>query len=803
MRKGTMSGNRLRPRIARKRQRLPKTGNRTAAFLCICAGIVLLQGCGAPAAPYPPESYNIVWDSPSRNARESMPVGGGGIQLNAWCENGELLFYMGSTDSYMDHSHILGKLGRVRMSFSPNPFRNRFRQELRLKESEIVFTGDHGFELVLRTDVFRPVVHAEMKSEIPVEITAGYETWKLEHRYTKEGKILFSHRNAPDNPDLRKLIEDQKAEPFRDKIPDPIAGLTSGGLIDAEGFSPSGRDSGIYLGTPYRSIRLKTDRPREKAELRIVLRIAQDESQEAWETALHELVEQTKRTTESDRRKSREWWAAFWNRSHICINPSADPAEAARADTGTDTAAAAWQAGRNYQLFRYMLGCTRGARHPVLFNGGIFNTDNANGREPEYRNWQETEFMAQNQRLIYWPLLKTGDTDLMQPVFDMYRDLAELQKARARTYWDIEGGVYPEGLNIYGLHSVYQDPEIMTDCFGRCPPRKRTEYGHSGYIHLEHHYTSTLDFAYLLLEAARFGQEELQRQMPVIENAVRYFDNYYRKKRKERTGEELTETGKLELYPSSALELYAGARNPTDVVSGLHALVKGVLAFPREELTEEQYAYFSEVADRLPAIPVVSKAGRQVLPPAETWELEGSQSNMEFPQLYALFPFETHSFDNPERLEIAKNTWLYNAKGEAQKNYICWFQGGIFAAHLGLTREAASYALNKLLHPHGDRADPRTPDRRFPAFWDNPEFCHCPDMDHGGSAMIGLQEMLMQTPGRHIYLLPAWPSGWDCDFKLHAPYNTVVTGEVKGGKLTRLSVSPASRKKDVVVMNGY
>ncbi len=65
--------------------------------------------------------------------------------------------------------------------------------------------------------------------------------------------------------------------------------------------------------------------------------------------------------------------------------------------------------------------------------------------------------------------------------------------------------------------------------------------------------------------------------------------------------------------------------------------------------------------------------------------------------------------------------------------------------------------------------------------------------------MIGLQEMLMQTPGRTIRLLPAWPKEWDVDFKLHAPERTVVTGKVRDGEVVELEVVPESRKGDVVV----
>ena len=59
--------------------------------------------------------------------------------------------------------------------------------------------------------------------------------------------------------------------------------------------------------------------------------------------------------------------------------------------------------------------------------------------------------------------------------------------------------------------------------------------------------------------------------------------------------------------------------------------------------------------------------------------------------------------------------------------------------------------------------------------------------------------MLLQTDGRQIYLLPAWPEDWDAEFKLHAPYNTTVSGNVEKGQLVRLEVQPESRRADVRV----
>ena len=62
--------------------------------------------------------------------------------------------------------------------------------------------------------------------------------------------------------------------------------------------------------------------------------------------------------------------------------------------------------------------------------------------------------------------------------------------------------------------------------------------------------------------------------------------------------------------------------------------------------------------------------------------------------------------------------------------------------------------------------------------------------------------ILMQCDGRRIQLLPAWPSDWDADFKLHAPYQTVVEGKVRSGKAVDLKVTPEERRKDLILLGG-
>ena len=89
---------------------------------------------------------------------------------------------------------------------------------------------------------------------------------------------------------------------------------------------------------------------------------------------------------------------------------------------------------------------------------------------------------------------------------------------------------------------------------------------------------------------------------------------------------------------------------------------------------------------------------------------------------------------------------------------------------------------------------------RFPTFW-GPNFDWTPDINNGGAAIVGLQEMLLQTfadEGRALRVAGAWPADWDVRFKLHAPSETVLEGRVMGGKVQDLTVMPEKRRGNVV-----
>ena len=74
--------------------------------------------------------YNVVWESPSRDASGQMPMGNGDIAAGVYAiEDGDLYLLLAKNDAFNYNGDIF-KTGRVRVSLRPNPFTkgNPFRQ---------------------------------------------------------------------------------------------------------------------------------------------------------------------------------------------------------------------------------------------------------------------------------------------------------------------------------------------------------------------------------------------------------------------------------------------------------------------------------------------------------------------------------------------------------------------------------------------------------------------------------------------------------------------------------------------------
>lgn len=741
--------------------------------------------------------YDVVWDSPSANALESMPCGGGDVGLNVWVEDGDLLLYLSQSGTF-DELNGMPKLGRVRVRFEPNPFgaeASGFRQELRLANGDVVLRGQVD-ETEVRVEVWvdanRPVAHVVARGDKPIELVATYENWRLEAREQarSERGANRSYQDAPEPAVVRPdtvafhgdtvrffhrnegrtafdlVVEQQGLAGVKDELWDPLANRTFGGELSGTGLVPDGTVEGVYASTPFRGWRLRSVRPSSDHALQIALHVAQTPSLREWETGLAELVGAAAVDPIADRRATEAWWAQFWARSHVKIE----------AATGSPE----WQVGRNYQVFRYQLGCNARGDYPTKFNGGLFTVDpefiDPELRfTPDYRRWGGGSFTAQNQRLVYWPMLASGDFDLMRPQFEFYRRALGNAEARSRVYWGIDGASFTEQIENFGLPVAFEY---------NWHRRAEAQPGIEDSDWVNYQWDTVFEICGMVLETHRYAGADVRDYLPLIESCLSFYDAFYQREARRRTGRPLDANGKLVIFPGTANETYKDALNPTSTLAALRGVLTGLLALPVDQLPEVRRSRWVEMLARLPAVGRREVEGREVIAPAWSWS---RVQNVELPQLYPVYPWRQYGVGQPD-LPLARDTWRYGFDRPDQKQIISWHQDAIFCARLGLTAEAAELTLQKM----GDSG------RRFPTWW-GPGHDWVPDHNWGGSGMIGVQEMLLQPVGDALYVLPAWPADWDVDFKLHAPGQTTVELRVVGGKLQRLEVSPAHRARDVVL----
>jgi hypothetical protein len=735
------------------------------------------------------DSYNVLWTSQSKGSYESMPCGGGDIGLNVWVENNELLFYISRSGS-LDENNCLLKSGRIRVKLTPNPFINsNFSLQLNLRKGFVdVNAGNTNIRLWV--NVFSPVIHVDINSKEKLLAEVYYENWRYKDRPVRKGegnansykwaipkgivtkadviensadKVIFYHKNDAQTV-FDVTVAQQGMDSVKSKMYNPIGNLTSGGMLFGDNLKFAGTASGEYAGTDYKSWCMKSVKPSSSYHIQIALHTQQTESLDQWKQGLADIVKGIK--SNDDQKKTQAWWYSFWNKSAIRIN-----------ETNKDSEA--WKIGRNYQLFRYMLGCNAYGSYPTKFNGGLFTFDPARvdstlNFTPDFRKWGGGTMTAQNQRLVYFPMLKSGDFDMMKSQFDFYLRILNNAELRSKVYWNHEGGCFTEQIENFGLPNPSE--------YGWKRPAnfdKGLEYN----AWLEYQWDTVLEFCDMILETKEYNNEKIDKYIPLIESALTFFDEHYRMLATQRGRKVLDGDGHLVLYPGSACETYKMAYNSTSTISALKVVLEKMIDYSAADSTKS--ARWKQMLSTIPPITIREESGKKMIAPAKLWE---RINNIESPQLYPVFPWRAYGVGKKD-LDVAVNTYLYDSDALKFRSHIGWKQDNIFAACLGLTKEAKRLASLKM----------KDSELRFPAFW-GPGYDWTPDHNWGGSGMIGLQEMLMQTNGEQILLFPAWPAEWNVHFKLHAPKNTTVEAELKDGKVTNLQVYPAERMKDVVVM---
>jgi alpha-L-fucosidase 2 len=420
---------------------------------------------------------------------------------------------------------------------------------------------------------------------------------------------------------------------------------------------------------------------------------------------------------------------------------------------------------RGYILQRFINACAGRGRYPIKFNGSIFTVEEEGAEGfADYRRWGPG-YWWQNTRLPYMAMPAAGDFDLMQPFFEMYSGLLPLCRYRTRLYFGHDGAYFPECIYFWGA--------VFSETWGDRTLSEMPERIQASGWH-KYEWVGGLEMAAQMLEAYLYTQDQRflrEKALPFAEAVLTFFDRHYG----------VDENGRLKLAPSQALETWWDCTNAMPEVAGLHDLTKRLRALPPGFLSDDQRKLLSRLEAILPPVPTREIGGLKMLAPAERFT---KKQNVENPELYAVYPFRLFGIGKPG-IELAVRA----LDRREDRGHFGWRQDGLFMALLGLTGQAKQGLV--------ERASQWDKKHLFPAFW-GPNYDWTPDQDHGGVLTKVLQIMLLQCEDRGIRLLPAWPADWDADFKLRAPYNTILEGQVRGGKIVRLDVTPPSRRGDIV-----
>ena len=729
---------------------------------------------------------DVTWTTLGRDENDSMPIGNGDLAANVWTEqNGDLVLLVAKSDAWTELGKLV-KLGRVRIELTPNPFVNapQFSQMLRLEDGSIEIRSGTNV-LQVWVDANRPVIHVEAKLDHQSTLHAHLELWRTRtHPYNEpspERGGLFEMGNHPiplefaaDTvlPTINRqitwyhfnsssiypiVLKQEHLQSVLEKHPDPLLHRCFGAAL---------RGSGLVVVDDRT---LKSARPSRNLAVDLVaLTTASAASPKAWNADLNQLIDQIDSIhTSVAHAASRAWWRNFWDRSWIHVS-------------GTEDAA---KVSQGYIMQRYMMAASSRGAFPVKFNGGLFTVghdmiDSVDSspvnHNPDFREWGNS-YWNQNNRLLYWPLIATGDSDLLAPWFNMYVRALPLAVDRTRIYFNHLGASFNETIYFWGLPNLN---DFGWDNPGTTGQSEWMRYHTQGGIEV----LAQMMDEYDITQDPDFARDKM---VPFAEAVLAYYDKHWSR----------GEDGKIKLSPTQSLETYQlTAVNPTPDIAGMKDVLPRLLTLPPTLTSSQQRQGWSRLLADLPAVaigktqngklPSIGKSdpsGTLIIFPAEQY---GEPRNVENPELYAAFPYRLYSVGKPD-LKLARDTFA--ARRFPQDT--CWGQDGPQAAYLGLIGAAKRAAIDEFTN-YGDQ--------HFQWFW-KAGHDWIPDLDNGGSGMITLQSMLMQINGNRIQLLPAWPKDWNADFKLHAPRHTTIEGRVEDGKMTRLHVTPRERAKDVVV----
>ena len=791
--------------------------------VAIAASVSLLLGVQARADVHARDALaqlaaqDIVWKSPGLNGAGSMPLGNGEFAANLWVEaNGDIVAVLAHTDAFSEAERLL-KLGRVRISCNPALATTPFVQRMSFADGAIYIDAGEGASAAhvrLFIESANDVLHATVESTMPRKIVARLENWRTQTHRLQGAELQSSWvmRDAPksvvveESADIVRTIEEapdavawyhrnehsivsatlahQGLGDFAIAFSDPLSMRMFGGQLEGTGRGEIAQAEVGAIGVRFeRTAEREISSPGAvvHASIRVAAKCSQFDDVPEW---LRQL-DHTAMIADDDERAAREtaaWWSDRFSRSWIFVDTDVDTDVDTGVDTRVDRVVSPTGSSvidheqplrqranlsQNLAAQRAVALAASGGEFPVEFNGSIFTTapkvagDGATNEDfngafnEDFRN-DVGGYRWQRVRLSYQGMLARGDGDRMCALFNFYANAVLGCTVRAKEYHAVDGAYFPESMTTFATYGNgdygWNREGIARNVVQRSSGQSTWSQGPELVAMMLDHFDHTGD------------QKMLTRKtLPTARAVLAYFDTRFPR----------DSAGKLVIEsPSSIDPNQSGVVNDLPTVAGLREITARLCALGREFGSANERALWERIGAACP--PLARTADGSKFASAE--KCVSQPSNGENPELYAVWPFR---LDDTLRA-VGRQTF---AQRSARTTSGCALDG-MQAARLGLAAEAAANVLAKL-----DNS--------------NANLRSLPDQCHDANLLTTVQEMLLQADGARIRVLPAWPKSWNARFRLHAPSLTVVTGEVKDGKLVWLEVDPPSRRADVVLGEGW
>ena len=478
--------------------------------------------------------------------------------------------------------------------------------------------------------------------------------------------------------------------------------------------------------------------------------IASAEGYNQQETVKNELMAVQNIGYDALRAAHVQWWNDFFSNSFISLS------QGGKEQSQAEYLESLWY----FNL--YLMASGARYEYPFKFNGGLWNIDK------DYREWG-SGYWNWNTRVMYWPLLTAGKTELMKPYFSLYSGVKDRIETETSAKFEPGGPYYtvpdsmgwepfPEKEGIKGV----KIPETM-------------DYDGSGvmenqYVFLILSTGADISMLYQWYYKYTLDEEFLKNEAyPLMKGVADFMMSY--------AGEKGAD-GKYHFKPSNGREQWWNVSDAADAVASCRALLQFLLSVKdvvgADGQTAEQWQEFLENL-----VPQPSTGSRYL--PAGGYN-PTDRTNSDNPETEIIFPYGLSGI-GADDYAMALRTYL----NRQDPMMYGWTPETVVSARLGLgdeTFDNLQYGIerfqvfsNGMTHYQGHTS----------TVWNRMFYT-----EYNGVLATTVNEMLLQSYNGVIRVFPAVPEGevWkESKFTLYAEGGFRVTSEINGGNVKYVAIT--------------